>query len=223
MSDQETPPEVEAAETAPTNTPSPTGPDGQPWDPDRAMQTISKLREFETPAKAYERLSSGEDSDTFRKLAETYGFELPDEEEDDTSGWVDPTAQELAALRKEVADQQKWREEIQVERQVEAFQKDLSNLSAEKGISLSERQTKFILAAAVNDPKGLSPASTKAAFNDLVEELEAYEQGLISKHGIKPKASRKPITGEAASLNPDLNTRADIVKFMQQRMSDAED
>jgi len=220
VSEQETTEQVETVET--TATPDNLGPDGTPWDPQRAMRTIENLRGFEPSAKAYERLSSGEDSEAFAKLAEQYGYELAQEEED--AAWAEPTEDpRLSQHEKELAELREFKSEIQLERQVTAFQNDVAKLSSAKGVELSERQVKFILAAAVNDPKGLSSASTKAAFDDLVEELEAYEQGLISKHGIKPKAPRKPVSGEAASQNPDLHTREDIVKHMLSRMSDSED
>lgn len=221
MADQETTPEVEVAETAAPNTP--VGPDGQPWDFERQQATISKLREFETPAKAYERLSSGEDSEAFAQLAEKYGYELAQEETEAASDWEDPSATEIAALKKQNAEFAAFKEQIELDRQVSAFQNDVARLSQEAEVELSEKQLGFVLAKAANDPKGLSPASTKAAFNDLVEDLKAYEQGFISKHGIKPKAPRKPISGEPASQNPDLNTTADIVAFMQRRMSESEE
>lgn len=229
MSDEETAEQVDTADAASAaDADTGSNPWGDDFDANTAWGLVTKLRgvekELEPDARAYKRLSSGEDPDTFAKLAEAYGYELSgDEPEEDNSDWEDPNAAEFAALKKEQAEIKAYVEQRKVADAVEAFRSDLKSLSSEKGVDLTERQTKFILAQAVNDPKGLSPASTKAAFNDLIEELEAYEQGLISKHGIKPKAARKPIQGESASQVPDLKTSEDKADYIQRMVSDMAD
>jgi len=216
VSDQETPPEQAPETSAPL-----TGPDGQPWDPDRAMSTIKSLREreseLEPQAKQYERLSSGEDQDAFRELAEKYGFQIEDQEDDDSDEWVDPSEQKFTEYEKKLAALEQAEEQRQLDAQAQHFRSTVDSLAKENELDLQDYHVTGILQNVINRGD-LTDKNIKAAFFDIAKAIEAERQAIIDGYTKSKKAPRGPLKGEAASEVPELKSTEDIVKHVQSQI-----
>ncbi len=218
MSDETTTDQVDTpapeAEVVETSTPAPWGDD---FNPERAWSTITHLRgvekELEPKAKSYERLTGGEDLDAFKELAERYGFDIPDEEPEEEFG-EDPR---LSEYDKKIAAIEQWKSEREAQEAANAFISDVNGWAKEKGMAsddepLDDEKMQFIFLRANANPKGLNQESAKEAF-------DAFVKLFPEEVAEPPKAPRKPISGQAASQVPDLETTADIVAHIKRQLS----
>lgn len=207
-------PQSEAEE--PTSTPVPWGDD---FDPERAWKTITHLRdrekELEPNAKALERLRAGEDRDTFRELAEKFGYEIPDDEDDieepeDETVEDDPNNKRLAEIERKIQE----REAAEAAKQ---FEDHLDQLATGKEVELTSRQRKQILRDSLE--AGFSPEATEKAFNDLIEELSEYEKRAIERYTGSKKTPAVPPSGKSATQVPDLSNEKERHEWLKQRLA----
>lgn len=219
MADQEATPEAEAASAS--ETPAPWGED---FNPERAWNTISHLRgvekELEPKAKQYERLVNGEDPDAVQEILEKYGYEISndddeEEETDELAEWEDPTAAELAALKKEQAELKAWKDAQEGMQQVAAFESTVDALAEKDHVELEDFHKLYIAQQVSGNP---TPKAIEKAYTDLKSRLEEGQKKTIGNHIKSKSAPSGPGGGESASEVPDLNSRAEIVAHMQSKM-----
>lgn len=229
MSDQNdpvTPDEAEQGSVPDASSPAPWGDD---FDAQRAWNTISHLRdrerELEPSHKAYERLQGGDDLDTFRDLAEKYGFEIPEGEEEPGEDFFKdvpaddiytPRINEVAAKVDPIAE---WVENQQLEQALGAFNKHLDTLAQEAStdddtFELDEDDRSLLLAASVH--AGFNEKATVDAFTKYKARIdarrgveEAAEAQAQEAYKQSKKAPHVTSAGKPGTEVPSLDTHAD--------------
>ena len=207
---------AEPSTPAPDTTPPPWGDE---FDPARAWQTITHLRdrekELETSAKAYQRLQ--EDSDALREFLAEKGYELPDEDDDldidvEDDDPVAPLRSEMESIKEYIAEQK-------AERTVDAFAKHLNELSGSAELQLSDRDKQIVFRDAL-DLGGLTKANTEKAFKAHVDWLTERDQTLRQGWQEKKKAPTTATnTGKSATQVPDLDDPQQRHAWMVERMT----
>lgn len=211
---------VDAAQGAVTDDAPP--PWGDDFDPNRAWKTITHLRdrekELERAAKEYERLTS--DEDAFKTLgAEKFGYDFAADEDDVEDFDTDPTAAELAAVKQQLEDLTKWRDQELTTRQEQAFQNHLGQLAEAAEVELEDTDKEWIALHASRADGGVNPQNVEAAFNALRARFEAQEQAAIErlKQG-KKRAPHVANAGTPATVTEDLDDPQTRVRWMVERM-----
>ena len=205
-------PDIEAAESAEAAQDAvPDNPSENPWGEDfdapRAWNTVQNLRarekELEPAAKAFSRLESGEDFDTFKTLAEKYGFEVAEEEpgsdalyDDDDDGDDDPVDPRLSKV-------EKWIEEQEARAAKAAFDEHLERLQTENELELPKPLQEAIYVQSINN--GFGPKATEAAFNAVKEALSERDKRVVESYLESKKAPHVTPAGQSATESIDLH------------------
>lgn len=200
---------------------------GEDFSPERAWQTITHLRgrekELEPHHKTLERLQSGEDLDTFRRLAEKYGFEVPDEVEDeleDDGGEEDPRDQQLKQLEERLSRQEQQYVERTRREQWAGWTDHVKQLADAEGYELSERDLKrlaFESADEANFP--IEPAAAKKILSDYLAESEEIAKARMERWKSSKKAPHVSPAGKAGSgPKPDLTTTQGREAYFRERL-----
>lgn len=233
MSDDPTPVETTAPETPEaevTDAPTIPPPWGEDFQPERAWETIQKQRareaELEPAAKTFKRLDAGEDLDTFKKLAEKYGFELPEVEEEPDEDEFDDDDPRDAQL-KELTERQKAHDEwIAEQRQVatvRAFTTDLDEMLAEKGVELDEDDRALIFERSARigqETKSWDRNATAKALDWLLGKYEKREQAAVERLKSSKRAPHVSPGGKPGSgPQPDLTTREGREALFKERLA----
>lgn len=217
----------EAADTAQgavddtgSGTPAPWGDD---FNPDRAWKTITHLREFEKPAQRFSKLEQGDDPDTFRALAEKYGYELADDddgEDDDLLSYEDdtetddpiqPVVQRLSKLEDAIQERDN-------RAALDAAVDHVKELAKGKEIELSERERKWILQESIDG--GFTPQATEKAFQAHLEWLEERGEAAVKKYAKTKRAPHVSPGGKAATNAPNLDDHKQRQAWMAERMAE---
>jgi hypothetical protein len=218
-------PDIEAAESAEAaqdavQDDAPSHPWGDDFDAERAWNTIQNLRarekELEPVAKAFQRLESGEDIDTFKALAEKHGFEIPEDDDvsdalydDDGDGDDDPVDPRLSKV-------EKWIEEQEARAAKAAFDEHLERLQTENEIELPKPLQEAIYVQSINS--GFGPKATEAAFNAVKEALAERDKRVVESYLESKKAPHVSATGQSATENPDLSDEQTRQRWMIDRV-----
>jgi hypothetical protein len=205
----------EATDDTSTDAPPPWGDD---FDAARAWNTISHLRgrekELEPVAKALERLRSGEDRDTFREIAATFGYEIPEDDEPDDDGLEDDP---VADVRKQVSELAAWRAQQENERKLSAHFDQVNKLAEGAEIALTDHERKLIFNEALTE-KGLDTKLTEAAFQSIAAYRDEIRKQAIEGYRGSKKAPTVPPAGKSATQVPDLDSDKDRQKWILDRM-----
>ncbi len=192
---------VETTEPDSVEAPAPWGDD---FDPSRAWQTITHLRdrekELEKQAKEFERLQS--DPDAFREFLSQRGYELPEEDDelehdDEAPEFRDPRVDQLLAER-----EQERRQQITFE--VNATELDEIQKQVERDLTKEEIET--LTSLAVPDKDGIP--HIKPVW-DALQKLAPKEEP------VKVKPSRTPPAGGPGEEKFDINDPAQRVAKLQ--------
>jgi hypothetical protein len=152
---------AEAAQSAVETEGSPP-PWGDDFNPERAWQTITHLRdrekELEPDSKAYKRLQ--EDEDALREFLAERGFEVDDQEDPEPEADFDEEDDPTAHLQSRLDQFEQWKEQQEAEKQAERFSTDLKGFVGDR--TLSQQGNDWIISQAhqgrIKAPKDLEKA-----------------------------------------------------------------
>ena len=200
------------------DTPPPPG--GAEFDPARAWQTITHLRdrEKELESEAKQAKALREDPNALREFLADLGYELPDDEDDDLETDFEED-DPIAPLRSEVQSIQEYIAEQRAERTVDAFAKHLSQLSADAELELSDRDKQIVFRDALDMKGGLNKANTEAAFKAHTDYLRSYESRVREGWQQSKKAPAAATnSGKSATQVPDLDDPRQRQAWMLEQM-----
>ena len=233
-----TPDETEQGSVPDASSPPPWGDE---FDAQRAWNTINHLRdrerELDSSHKALERLRGGDDLDTFRELAEAYGFELPEGEEEQGQDEDffkdvpadDPYLPRIAEVAQKVDPVIEWVQDQQLEQALGAFNKHLDELA--QGVStedapfeLDDDDRSLLLAASIQG--GFNEKSTEAAFGKYKARIdartraeEAAEEKAQEAYKQSKKAPHVTSAGKPGTEVPSLDTHEDRMQWYRDQMA----
>ena len=214
MSDEPTE-QVEETQSVPETTSEQSPPWGEDFEPGRAWQTISHLRErekeLEPAARALQHLASGEDQETFRELAEAYGFEIEEDQPDEYEEY-DPYEPRLEALESEIAGQRN-------ERAIDEFEAHLQRLVKDDDIELSNVEKEYIFTNSLTN--GFTYETTESAFKQLSDWLQERDKSTVERYLKSKKAPHVSSVGKSATHTPSLDTPQQIADYMSQRLQES--
>lgn len=195
--------------------PASSHPWGDDFQPDRAWQAIQNGRQTEKELK--ERLQSeqsvwDDENALLARIAEKYPHLIAEEDEDDIPELEDEDDDPVVHDPR-VDDLLAWREEQQVARAQEAFDQHYNELAAaakqQHGVDLpAEMFAGAIVAAAMQDPRGLTRDTTEETFSKLVEWAKAQ------KAAEQPQVPSPPPTGRQGAIDHkpgDRNSRRERI------------
>lgn len=148
------------------------------------------------------------DVDAIREL----GFAIEDEEDDDEpdyAGTPDPTAKELAELRKELDDQKAWRNEQEQQRLASQITGHIGDLTKDQDLTQEEKDWIFTKAT-IGD---ISNEKTEAEVKKFLEWRESQRNAWVEQYRTTKNAPRVG-TGTAAGKQPDLDNDEERVAHM---------
>ena len=208
--------QAEPGTPAPDTTPPPWGDE---FDPARAWQTITHLRdrEKELESEAKQAKALREDPNALREFLADLGYELPDEDPEDDIDVDDEDP--IAPLRSQVQSIQEYIAEQRAERTVDAFAKHLDQLTTDAELQLSDRDKQIVFRDAL-DLGGLTKANTEKAFKAHTEWLSELDSRLRQGWQEKKKAPTPATnTGKSATQVPDLDNAAARQAWMIEQMA----
>lgn len=210
---------AEPSTPAPDTTPPPWGDE---FDPARAWQTITHLRdrEKELESEAKQAKALREDPNALREFLADLGYELPDEDDDPDIDVEDDDP--VAPLRSEMESIKEYIAEQKAERTVDAFAKHLNDLSTSAELELSDRDKQIVFRDAL-DLGGLTKANTEKAFKAHTEWLQELDSRLRQGWQEKKKAPTPATnTGKSATQVPDLDDDRQRQAWMLEQMAQRE-
>jgi hypothetical protein len=211
--------------TAEPGTPSSPPPWGDEFDPARAWQTITHLRDRERELESEAKFAKAirEDPNALKEFLAEQGYELPDDEDDDDPDLYEDTEDDpIAPLRSDVQSIKEFIEAQKAERAVDGFAKHLDSLSTEAELALTDREKQIVFRDAL-DLGGLTKANTEKAFKAHVEWLRDRESQLRQGWQEKKKTTAPAVkSGQSATQVPDLDDDRARQAWMIEQMANRE-
>jgi hypothetical protein len=180
------------------------------------MRALEREREERRQAK--EELRRIREDETARtELLKEWGYEVAEDEVPDEELFDDEDP--VAPVRSEVEDLKQWRAEVQREKIVEAFDKQVDKLAEGSEWELEHDDRQWIWDHASRTKNGLSVESIQEAHKALIARYERIAESAVERaKKPRPKAPHVTPGGEPATEVRNLDDHSERVKHMLERM-----
>jgi hypothetical protein len=196
---------------------------GDDFDPARAWKTITHLRDREKELESsHKTLRQLEDDEEARiEWLKQHGYEIEaDEEPVPGEDFEDdePEDSRLKEYEQQLKQHQEWIQRQEAERAMQAFQKDLEQMTPE-GVELDEDDRQIILDRALKHKDGWNRDTTQEALTWLLGRYEKRESAAIERLKGSKRAPHVSSGGKAGKgPQPDLDTEAGRAAYYADRL-----
>lgn len=160
-------------------------------------------------------------------LLEQNGYELPEDQDEETEDYDDENFDEENVVRDPRVDELLQRQEQQeMEALVGDMHDHIEQLAKDKDLSLTDRQRQAILREAYE--AGATPDTTEKVFNDWAQDLDGWKDKLIKDYrSSKKQAPDPPQPGGSPGTTPvppaNRSERLEVANAIAQRAFDTHD